>query len=224
MMFWLSRRGIEPIIGALMIAMPLGPSALAAPAQGLPELGGRMKASPMSAEKFWIIMDRAAENGRNPRAQLNALRAMLRELTLEEIISFEVAFRQYLNRAYSWDLWGAAYVIHGGCSDDGFEYFRRWLVSRGRAAYEAALADPDSLAQLDAPPGPDDVWEFELIYYVALEVFKEKGGEGDVRNYSELEAGPPRVRPSGEPFEESEEHLARRYPKLWQRFGAKPLR
>ena len=42
---------------------------------------------------------------------------------------FEAAFRRYLNEAYTWDLWGAADVIHGGCSDDGFEYFRRWLVS-----------------------------------------------------------------------------------------------
>jgi hypothetical protein len=38
-------------------------------------------------------------------------------------------------------------------------------------------------------PGPGSVWEFEEIYYVALGVFKEKGGEGDVREYSEPEAG-----------------------------------
>lgn len=89
----------------------------------------------------------------------------------EETQSFEVAFRRYLIEAYTWDLWGAAYVVHGGCSDDGFEYFRRWLVSRGRDVYEAALADPDSLAQLDVRPGADDVWEFEEIYYVAKDVY-----------------------------------------------------
>jgi hypothetical protein len=141
----------------------------------------------------------------------------------EEIISFEVAFRRYLNLAYTWDLWGAAYVIHGGCSDDGFEYFRRWLVSRGRDVYEAALADPDSLAQRDVQPGPDGVWEFEEIYYVVGDAFKEKGGEGDVRDHSEPEAGMGGPEPSGEPFSEEEEHLARRYPKLWQRFGTEPL-
>lgn len=182
-----------------------------------------MTASPMPAEKFWGIMERAAESDRDPDAQMKALRAALRELTLEDIISFEVAFRRYLNKAYTWDLWGAAYVIHGGCSDDGFEYFRRWLVSRGRDAYEVALADPDSLAQLDAWPGPDGVWEFEEIYYVAVQVFEEKGGEGDVRDYSEPEAGLGGPDPFGTPFEEDEEHLAARYPKLWQRFGAEPL-
>jgi hypothetical protein len=55
---------------------------------------------------------------------MEALRTELRALSLDEIIAFEVAFRRYLNEAYTWDLWGAAYVIHGGCSDDGFEYFR----------------------------------------------------------------------------------------------------
>ena len=134
------------------------------------------------------------------------MRAELRELSLQEIISFEVAFRRYLNEAYTWDLWGAAYVIHGGCSDDGFEYFRRWLVSRGRDVYEAALADPDSLAQLNIRPGPDGVCEFEAIYYVAGQIFKEKGGQGDVRDYSEPEAGLGGPGPSGEPFEDDEEH------------------
>lgn len=182
-----------------------------------------MTASPMPAERFWSIVERAAASAHEPNAQMEALRNELRELTLDDIKSFEVAFRQYLNAAYTWDLWGAAYVIHGYCGGDGFEYFRRWLVSRGRDAYEGALADPDSLAQLDAQPGPDGVWEFEGIYYVALKVFKEKGGEGDVRDYSEQEAGLDGPGPSGKPFEQDEEHLAGRYPKLWQRFGAEPL-
>jgi hypothetical protein len=48
--------------------------------------------------------------------------------------------------SYRWDLWGAAYLINGGCSDDGFDYFRGWLLSQGRAIWQATLADPDSLA------------------------------------------------------------------------------
>jgi hypothetical protein len=118
--------------------------------------------------------ERAARSDHDSDAHLEALRVVLRELSPDEIISFEAAFRRYLNEAYNWDLGGAVYVVHGGCSDDGFEYFRRWLVSRGRDVYEPALADPDSLAQLEVRPGPDGVWEFEEIYYVAKEVFEEK--------------------------------------------------
>src|ERR1700731_1618466 len=93
---------------------------------------------------------------------------------LSRTSSFEAAFRRYLNMAYTWDLWGAASVIHGGCSDDGFEYFRRWLVLRGRDVYEDALADPDSLAQLNSQSGPDGIWEFEEIYYVVPQVFLKR--------------------------------------------------
>jgi hypothetical protein len=182
-----------------------------------------MTASEMPADQFWEIIRRAAQFDDDPAAHVDALRAELRRLTAEEIKSFEVAFRRYLNKAYTWNLWGAACVIHGGCSDDGFEYFRRWLVSRGREVYESALTNPESLAQLEARPGPDGVWEFEEIYYVAMRIFEEKGGKGDVRDYSDPEAGLAGPGPSGEPFEEDEEHLARRYPNLWRRFGVAPL-
>ena len=35
-----------------------------------------------------------------------------------------------------------------GCSDDGFDYFRGWLIARGRQAFDQAVADPDALANL----------------------------------------------------------------------------
>jgi hypothetical protein len=44
-------------------------------------------------------------------------------------------------------LWAAAYLIEGGC-DDGFMDFRAGLMLQGRTAFEAAVADPDSLAGL----------------------------------------------------------------------------
>ncbi len=51
--------------------------------------------------------------------------------------------------SYKWDLWGAAYLINGGCSDDGFDYFCDFLISEGKEAYEEALANPDSLSELN---------------------------------------------------------------------------
>lgn len=182
-----------------------------------------MTAIPMAAEMFWSVIERSTASTADPDAQEAALRAELSKLRLEEIIAFEVAFRRYLNAAYTWDLWGAAYVVHGGCSDDGFEYFRRWLVTRGRSVYEAALADPDSMAERDLAPGPDGVWEFEEIYYAIGDVFDEKGGDGDVRDHSEPEAGLGGPEPTGQPFDEDEAQLAKRYPKLWARYGQSPL-
>ena len=52
--------------------------------------------------------------------------------------------------SYRSSLWAAAYVINAGCSDDGFGYFRGWLMFQGRETFGQAVADPDSLADLAA--------------------------------------------------------------------------
>jgi hypothetical protein len=50
--------------------------------------------------------------------------------------------------SYTNPLWAAAYLINGGCSDDGFEYFRGWLIAQGRVTFERIVANPDALAEL----------------------------------------------------------------------------
>jgi hypothetical protein len=51
--------------------------------------------------------------------------------------------------------------MNGGCSDDGFEYFRAWLLAQGRDTFEKALEDPDTLAALEDPEG--ELEEFRLF-------------------------------------------------------------
>jgi hypothetical protein len=63
-----------------------------------------MASTAMPADKFWHIIECAAQSDHDPDAHVEALRVALGELSLEEIISFEVAFRRYLNKAYTWDL------------------------------------------------------------------------------------------------------------------------
>lgn len=48
----------------------------------------------------------------------------------------------------------AASLILGGCSDDGFEYFRGRLIAQGREVFERSVADPDSLADLPVMDPP----------------------------------------------------------------------
>jgi hypothetical protein len=105
-------------------------------------------------------------------------------------------------------LWAAAYIINGGCSDDGFRYFRDWLISEGRSVFERALKDPGSLADL---PHVDPA-DLELFGYVALELFEKKGaGELD-RDFSTEGA-----EPAGEPWEEAT--VGALFPKLSAKYG-----
>jgi hypothetical protein len=39
-------------------------------------------------------------------------------------------------------------ICDGLCSDEGFFYFRLWLIGLGRDAFELAMAHPDNLASL----------------------------------------------------------------------------
>src|SRR5882672_4855014 len=93
-------------------------------------------------------------------------------LTPEELLDFESCFDRVHKESYAWSLWGAAYLMNGGCSDDGFEYFRAWLIAQGRQPFEMALEDPDTLATLVNPEG-----ELEEFMYLARQAYEEKTGE-----------------------------------------------
>lgn len=175
----------------------------------------------MDEQRFWAIVDRTAVPEYDPDRQVEALRAELMALTAEEVVAFRNAFEAQLERAYRWDLWAVAYVAHGGASDDGFEYFRRWMVSKGRATFERLLARPDDLADMPVD-GVDGVFEFEGFLYVTDEVWSEKTGLDPAEMPLE-EITTVGREPRGIPFEEDSDHLKRRLPRTWARFGSRPL-
>lgn len=175
----------------------------------------------MPADRFWELIGKTTKYEADQDAQVEALRQELGKLSVAEIEAFERAFQQQQRRAYSWDLWGAAYIINGGASDDGFEYFQRWLISRGRKIFEAAIGDPESLADLPASGVAGD-YEFEEFAAVAGGVWAEKTGIdpwSDPQTRYPYAVIPLPPEPAGEPFEEDAAHLAKRYPRLWARFG-----
>jgi hypothetical protein len=170
---------------------------------------------------FWKVVDSTILL-KDPDRQLEALHSALSKLSVEQIVQFEASFDREMKRSYSWDLWGAAYVIHGGASDDSFEYFRCWLISKGKAVFEKALADPESLADILAADVREAL-EFESFAYVARKSWGEKTG----KKGADMPNAAPMLyldrQPTGIPFEENSASLAKRYPKLWKRFGTSPL-
>jgi Protein of unknown function (DUF4240) len=102
--------------------------------------------------KFWEIIAIACRaDPRLAERWDQDLRLELEKYEPAQIIMWNHIFDRLAARAYTVDLWGAAYIINGGASDDGFYYFRCWLIGMGRAVYEAAIEDPDSLADAVVP-------------------------------------------------------------------------
>src|SRR5262245_39326466 len=104
----------------------------------------------MTLDQFWNIVEKVHRGSRGDMdKKCELLEAELRRLSLDEVCSFHRHFDECQDRAYTWELWAAAYIIGGGCSDDSFSDFRATLISMGRETFERALADPHSLADMD---------------------------------------------------------------------------
>jgi len=186
--------------------------------ENAPVAGQRMV--PMTEAQFWSLIDQSRSD--DPDQQIELLRANLAKLTPDEVVAFEATFDALMRHSYRCDLWGAAYVAMGGASDDGFEYFRLWLISRGQQTFSKVLSDPDALADI----APDDpmLLEFEAIAYVASDIWSSKTGKptDNMPQLSAFFAPTGYGSPAGNEFSEDPQALARQYPKLWKRFGATP--
>ena len=121
-------------------------------------------------------------------------------------------------QSYGWQLWQAAYLINGGCSDDGFEYFRGWLITQGRETFERVVADPDTLADLPAVQhvavNDESDLECESMYGIVWDAYGVVTGSLDrpravTGRYPELG--------QGWDFDDDEE-VRRRLPRLAQLF------
>ncbi|MGE3909318.1 MAG: DUF4240 domain-containing protein, partial [Chloroflexota bacterium] len=127
----------------------------------------------MDVSHFWQLIEESRENAGGDIGEQSAeLTDLLAELPPEEILAFDRQFRVLMAEAYRWDLWGAAYVINGGCSDDAFEYFRGWLIAQGERVYREALADPESLVDRAEP----DV-DGESMLYAAADAYQVETGQ-----------------------------------------------
>ena len=164
----------------------------------------------MSDDAFWTLIDQTlAVAADDQERQADELRRRLSALAPDRILAYEIAFERHVDAAYRRDVGGAAYVVNGGCSDDCFEYFRWWLVSRGRSVYEQVLADPDTLGRFVETA---DETQLELFSSPAPEAYEEVA-----RSPLPARDAPGPRKPAGRPWEDAD--LGRLYPMLAARFG-----
>jgi uncharacterized protein DUF4240 len=187
-----------------------------APRQRAPRApsGGANRAAPAKLDEaaFWrLIAETRSATGNDTGKQSELLKKRLTRLSPPAIVQFARIRRLLDQRAYTWSLWGAAYVIDDGCSDDCFRNFRGYVISLGRGPYEKALTSPDSLASVaqDAETG-----NWENAHNVAGDAYSSVTGGDFPLDDSDLSG-----RPRGTPFNENDTAgLARRYPRLAARF------
>lgn len=121
----------------------------------------------------------------------------------------------------------------GGCSDDGFDYFRGWLIAQGEEIFNKALKNPEFLAEyLSEEYLEEDEFapQLEEMLSVASDAYTyQKTGEleydDDISTefWNELEARGHEMKLPQIELDWEEEDLEERYPNLWERFGEDPL-
>lgn len=125
---------------------------------------------------FWKIVDSSVKNSSNQNEQEKYLVSEISKLSPKQIVGFRSRTDKLLYDTYTSEMWCAAYIMNGGCSDDCFEYFRNWVISRGRDVYYIAKENPDTLI-FQKDHGDEGMFEFELFWYVALKAFKNTTGK-----------------------------------------------
>jgi hypothetical protein len=168
----------------------------------------------VTLKEFWEHIEKTRR--KDPDAHVERLVARLAKLSPRKIIEFDHRWNELHRAAYNWNLWGAAYLINGGCSDDGFMDFRDWLLLQGRKVYEAALKNPDSLADVVDP----DEGEYECGCYPGRHAWFRATGNED--GYDEFDAAyrakypeTPRLPPlRGRWDHDSDKQMRRRFPRL----------
>ncbi|MCX4727036.1 DUF4240 domain-containing protein [Streptomyces sp. NPDC090052] len=167
--------------------------------------------------EFWETIDstRAAADG-DPEDHADLLTERLAQLDPESVLEFARYFETRYNRAYRWDLWGAAVVLLRESDSDSFDYFRCWLIGQGREIFEGALQDPDALADLLDDFDEEIDGDGEELGYAADEAYEQLTGAPT----PDLGIPPQAADPEGPPVDFDDEALAERYPRLWERFGS----
>jgi hypothetical protein len=138
----------------------------------------------LDEDLYWIIIASSLQYTNYQYDQEQFLIKEIEKLTPHQMIGFRLRTDKLLYDTYNSEMWCAGYIMNGGCSDDGFEYFRNWVISRGRDVYYAAKENPDSLIT-ETGSGADE-FEFESFWYVALEAFKDKTSQ-DLYDYIDNE-------------------------------------
>jgi hypothetical protein len=175
-------------------------------------------------EMFWGVIATARAHSGPGKLFDQALSDYLATCTEQDVLAYQRRFDEVHAVLYRWDMWAAAYLIGGGCSDDGFIDFRAGLIAQGLDWYEKAAASPDSLAghptvAVAANRSAISPLFDEMVNYAAPLAFERMTGNKDAFNEACARYRDPRERrneePAGEDFDfDDAQQMRRRLPRL----------
>jgi hypothetical protein len=180
----------------------------------------------LEKKEFWRLIEKSREFD-----QAEWLSEELAQKGLVEVLDFEFNFQELMSASYQSRLWGAAFVLMGGCSDDAFDYFRGWLIGQGEEIYNKVMKDPEFLAEYINEENLDDEGfpQNEELLTVVLDAYTliKKGDiEWDDEIHNELLEALDKKGLQPVPdieFNWEEDDLENLFPVLWGRFGEEPL-
>jgi hypothetical protein len=170
--------------------------------------------------RFWEIIEKSLKATKNQDDQEQYLISEIKKLSPKEIIGFRLRTDYLLYHSYTSAMWCAGYIMNGGCSDDSFEYFRCWVISRGKDTYYKTKENPDYLV-IEVVKGAE-FYDFESFWYVALDAFRQKTGKElydyiDYDNFKTKEGAYPQFEFTWQ--EDSPESMKKICPKLFDRYN-----
>ena len=130
----------------------------------------------MTTNDFWQRIDDARQASGKLVEMPQRLIDVLCTMDEPEIISYQSHYLDCMRQSYDGKLWLGASVLMGGCSDDSFSDFRCWLIGQGKAAFESAIADPDSMAAWQRFDGDDGYPTLFYLGSVAVDAFFKRLG------------------------------------------------
>lgn len=180
-------------------------------------------ADKLDEREFWKIIDYSHNAAKGDLDLQNEI--IIKRLSAykpAEIINFEIILSKKIIESNTFKILAANKIMDNWVSDDGFLYYRLWLISLGETTFKQALKNPDYLASV---VGRSVLPEFEPLLYVSTQAYKNKTGKqteddsfprgvafAQGLNY---DFGGPKI--TGENWKDKE--LPKLYPKLWEKFN-----
>lgn len=140
------------------------------PKINLDSLGFKPSNQMIDEDKFWAIIEKSLKETNNQEDQEIYLISALEKESPQEMLGFRLRTDKLMYDSYTSNLWCANYIISNGVADDGFDYFRCWLISRGKDAFYKVQENPEYLINL--VENEPKTYDFEGFWHVAMNAFK----------------------------------------------------